>query len=345
MSGGVDSAVSAAILMRAGYEVLGVTCVFVDDELSRASARDAAAVCERLQIEHRIIDCTAQFESEVVTPFVASYAAGLTPSPCVGCNAACKVPSLVTIADELGFEMVSTGHYARVAQLSDNERFVIKTALDPSKDQSYMLGMLSQNQLSRFVLPLGAITKTEVRVFAQELKLPVANKEDSQDICFIRGSYTDFLTERAVPSVSGPIVDKNGSELGRHKGLQHYTLGQRKGIGVGGSGAPYYVIEKRGETNELVVGFSEETYMDEILVESVNWQAFSRLEGSLECSVKVRYRSKAVACVIEPSGETSARVRFMSPQPITSPGQYAVFYLTETLLGAATIASVCLRDK
>lgn len=345
MSGGVDSATAAAILMRGGYEVIGVTCLFVDDDASRASADDAAAVCAKLGIVHHAFDCTKIFQEHVTDPFVQAYATGLTPSPCVGCNATCKVPSLIKAADDLGCDKIATGHYARITQLVDNDRYVVKVALDPDKDQSYMLALLSQDQLSRLILPLGAITKTEVRLFARELDLPVANKEESQDICFVEGSYIDYLVRHGVKGKPGDIVDTKGHVLGRHDGLERYTIGQRKGIGIGGAGEPYYVIAKQGEANELVVGFQAETMMEQFTIDEANWQAFEMVDTPLECTVKVRYRSRPVSCVIESDAKGALRVLLRSPQSITAPGQYAAFYSSDTLLGAAPIVSIGHYDQ
>ena len=237
MSGGVDSAVSAALLMRAGYEVVGVTCRFRDNAATERAAADAAAVCSQLGIRHEAPGCVGEFERCVVEPFVSSYAAGLTPSPCVGCNARCKMPALVRVAGELGCDRIATGHYARIARLSDSGRFVVKRALDARKDQSYMLSLLSQEQLARLVLPLGAMTKAEVRVIAADLGLVVAEKAESQDNCFIEGDYRPFLRARGVEDAPGDIVDRMGNVLGCHEGLANYTVGQRKGIGVAGPGA------------------------------------------------------------------------------------------------------------
>ncbi|MDR2721617.1 MAG: tRNA 2-thiouridine(34) synthase MnmA, partial [Coriobacteriaceae bacterium] len=232
MSGGVDSAVSAALLMRAGYEVVGVTCLFFDDETALGAQADAKAVCDLLGIAHVVWDCAPAFEAAVIEPFVGDYASGLTPSPCVSCNARCKIPSLIACADSLACAWVATGHYARVARLTKNNRFVIKAALDASKDQSYMLAQLSQDQLARLVFPLGGTTKAEVRIIAQDLGFSVADKPESQDVCFIKGDYVDFLKERGLADEAGAIVNATGEVLGQHTGLFRYTLGQRKGIGV-----------------------------------------------------------------------------------------------------------------
>ena len=339
MSGGVDSAVSAALLMRAGYEVVGVTCRFTDDAAADRAAGDAAAVCARLGLRHVERDCAALFENAVVQPFVDAYAAGLTPSPCVGCNACCKLPSLLAAADELGCESVATGHYARIAQLADNGRYVVKCALDAHKDQSYMLALLSQEQLARLVLPLGGTTKAEVRVLAADLGLPVAEKPESQDVCFIEGDYRAFLRARGVADRPGAIVDCAGAVLGRHGGLANYTVGQRKGIGVAAP-EPYYVVEKRVETRELVVGFADETLIGSVVVGDMNWQAFESLGESYGAMVKLRYRSRPCACIIEPEDDQRVSLALRSPQPTTAPGQYAVLYDGDTVLGGGMIEEV-----
>lgn len=339
MSGGVDSAVSALLLMRAGYEVVGVTCLFQNDAASKQAVRDAAAVCERLGIAHVAHDGTAAFDRCVVQPFVTSYAQGLTPSPCVACNAQCKLPELMQAATEHGCDQVATGHYARIAQLTESGRFVVKTALDTHKDQSYMLALLSQRQLSQLVLPLGAMTKAEVRIIAEDAGLPVAHKADSQDVCFIDGDYRTFLRERGVEDTPGPIVTRAGVVVGTHQGLSNFTVGQRKGLGVAAP-KPYYVIEKRPHTAELVVGFADEAMIVGVRLEDINWQAFQNPGKPLEAFVKLRYRSRAVPCIIKPEEAGGAYIALRSPQPTTAPGQYAVLYAGDTVLGGGMIKEV-----
>ena len=339
MSGGVDSAVSAALLMRAGYEVVGVTCRFRDNAATERAAADAAAVCSQLGIRHETPECVGEFERCVVEPFVSSYAAGLTPSPCVGCNARCKMPALVRVADELGCDRIATGHYARIARLSDSGRFVVKRALDARKDQSYMLSLLSQEQLARLVLPLGAMTKAEVRVIAADLGLVVAEKAESQDNCFIEGDYRPFLRARGVEDAPGDIVDRMGNVLGCHEGLANYTVGQRKGIGIAAA-APYYVVEKRAGSNELVVGFAEEALAKAVRTGRMNWQAFATLDGPRAAMAKLRYRSRATPCIIEPQNGQGVRIAMRTPQPTTAPGQYAVLYEGDTVLGGGMIEEV-----
>lgn len=353
MSGGVDSSVAVALLQRAGYEVVGVTCRFRDDARSDQAVADAAAVCERFGIEHAVWDCTDAFEQRVVRPFVDMYAHGLTPSPCVGCNAIMKMPALLEAADVCGCEKVATGHYARVARMGESGRYAVLTALDARKDQSYMLCMLSQEQLARLVLPLGGVTKAEVRVMASDMGLEVADKPESQDVCFIEGDYRPFLQAYGVADEPGDIVDASGTFLGRHTGLSGYTIGQRKGIGLAAP-EPYYVIGKRAGENQLIVGFADEAKVSQVLVGAMNWQALGdpfacseaagdavSIEGrTIEAMCKLRYRSELAACIIEQADEGRVGVRFRSPQAATAPGQYAVFYQGSAIVGGGAIEEV-----
>ena len=339
MSGGVDSAVSAALLMRAGYEVVGVTCRFRNGESANRAEADAAAVCDRLGIAHVVFPAVDEFERCVVEPFVDLYARGLTPSPCVSCNACCKMPALFEAAAAHGCGKIATGHYARIARLADSGRYVVKTALDARKDQSYMLALLTQEQLSHLVLPLGAMTKIDVRLAASDLGLPVAEKPESQDNCFVEGDYRDFLRERGIEDAPGDIVDRAGTVLGRHDGLANYTVGQRKGIGIAAA-EPYYVVAKRPETGQLVVGFADETRISAVRVGALNWQAFDTLGEPRGAMAKLRYRSRPAPCIIEPEDSQRVRIALRSPQPTTAPGQYAVLYEGDTVLGGGMIEEV-----
>ncbi len=346
MSGGVDSSVAAALLLAAGYDVVGVTCVFVDDEVASAAIRDAGAVCRHLGIEHRIWECCDLFEGSVIRPFVDAYGAGLTPSPCVTCNAACKIPSLLAAADSLECNLVATGHYAQVECVAG--RFAIRRSYT-DKDQSYMLAMLTQGQLSRVVFPLGALDKAKVREIAIEQGLPVAHRAESQDICFIAGSHVDFLLDHGVQCLAGDIVDERGAVLGRHEGLVRYTLGQRKGIGIGGAPEPYFAIGKDPVENRLVVGPLSATRIKAAVVSGLNWQAADpdcligepNENDPLHCTVKLRYRSQAVGCRIAAEGcGDCLRAVFDEPQPITAPGQFAVFYRGDAVLAGGVIERV-----
>ena len=370
MSGGVDSSVAAALLLRAGWEVIGLTCDFCgrdkgadgqqDDAALSPDAQDANRVCEVLGIPHVYKDCSQLFDQRVVEPFCRAYMQGLTPSPCVDCNATMKLPMLAAVADELGATHIATGHYARVVQLLEEDgalgRFALKTALDNSKDQSYMLSMVPQALLSRLVLPLGGMTKTDVRLYAEELGLPVAQRPDSQDLCFAPDGYKALLAQRGVVAHPGNIVDVSGKVLGTHTGLQDYTYGQRGGLGIGGAPEPYYVTGKDADTNTLTVGFAADARMGGVLVSSCVWQAFVTPPTSLECSVKLRYRTQASPCIIETApalegeaslgatlhtrGEDAVLVRLLRPEALTSPGQIAVFYCGDTVLGGGVISAV-----
>lgn len=372
MSGGVDSSVAARLLMDEGFQVVGVTCVFVDDEHAQEAVADARSVADALGIEHVVKDCTQRFSCSVVNPFVEEYGAGRTPSPCVACNRSCKIPSLIEAADEAGCEFVATGHYARVVHRDG--RFAIACAAHPRKDQSYMLSMLSQEQLARLVLPLGGISegKAYVRALASQWGLPVASKSDSQDICFIQGSHLDFLSYRGLVGCPGDIVTLDGRVVGSHNGLHRYTIGQRKGLDIGGAPEPYYVVEKRAESNELVVAFAADSLIESVRVGGMTWQAMTpeavvkacAERGPFSCTVKLRYRQSACACRIVPcdmQGDVgmvfvnsrgfqfgvegavgkvdSLAVMLDTPQAATAPGQYAVFYDGDVVLGAGVIDS------
>ncbi len=339
MSGGVDSAVSVAMLQHHGYEVVGATLLFQDTETTHAASRDARSVCDQLGIEHNVVRCEEAFDKKVISPFVADYASGLTPSPCVGCNVRMKIPSLIKIADELECNWVSTGHYARINRMQDTGRFAVLRALDNKKDQSYMLCMLSQNQLARLILPLGGITKLEVRSIAEDLGLTVAQKPESQDICFAPQGYRELLHERGIKEQPGNILNTQGDIVGQHQGLFNYTIGQRQGIGVSGS-TPYYVIGRNIAENELIIGTYKESRIGWVRVAHINWQAIDRPCEPLEAMVKLRYRSEEYPCIIEPLDNDGAQVKLRSLQSATSPGQYAVFYRGAVVIGGGIIEEV-----
>ncbi len=386
MSGGVDSSVSAALLVQEGYDVVGVTCVFFDDPSSQVAINDARVVAKALGIRHVVRDCRDMFERHVIQAFVNAYACGNTPSPCVGCNALVKIPALISAASEASKEsgypcdFVATGHYARIVRRCG--RLSIARAANAAKDQSYMLAMLTQNQLSRLALPLGNIAggKPEVRRIAAKLGLPTASKTDSQDICFIPdGDHRAFLDSRGVSGSPGDIVTRSGEVVGRHKGLFRYTVGQRKGLEIGGAPKPYYVVDKDAKHNQIVVAFGEDAWIDCVQVSDMNWQALFPEHlarryaecGPLACSVKLRYRQKAAPCRlvpvvggegdarISPSDSCDSRLVFESiegdipsvtvlldePQTPTAPGQFAVFYDGDMVLGAGVIKSISQANR
>ncbi len=349
ISGGVDSSVTAALLLEAGYEVIGVTMQLwaaepagaAGAECSRRAgeaARDARRVAAALGIEHQLIDLQEQFQEGVVADFIREYRSGRTPNPCVVCNSRIKFSALLERALALGASHLATGHYARVAYDPVSGRYLLRKGLDAKKDQSYMLYRLTQEQLSRCLFPLGELTKEEVRRKAAALHLPVAAKPESQEICFIPDNdYRAFLHRSGVTAAPGPIVSTAGKVLGRHRGLPYYTIGQRRGLGLAAP-KPLYVVEIRTRDNTLVVGEKETLLRQGAVVEGVNLIAFPKLDREHRITVKIRYRAPAVPATLHPStGDREVRVIFDQPQAAVTPGQAAVFYQDDLVLGGGTI--------
>jgi len=347
MSGGVDSAAAAAVLVAAGHEVTGATLklwCYGGAEASPRSccslrdiedARDAAAT---LGIPHYVLDEESQFERDVVLPFVASYLNGETPNPCVRCNTHLKFGSLLKRAAKLGFDAVATGHYARRDDTASGP--VLCRAVDRAKDQSYVLWGISRNDLARSLFPLGSLTKTEARDIARHAGLRLAEKIDSQDICFVQGgAYGEFVAARA-PDASvtqpGDLVDTEGRVVGRHRGAMHYMVGQRRGLGVA-LGEPAYVLRVDASRNRVVVGREEDLLQDTSTVREVNWVSCDPPDGDLEVEVKIRYRTRPTPAVVSPLGDSRARIVFHEPVRAISPGQSAVFYRQDVLLGGGIL--------
>ncbi len=333
MSGGVDSAVAAYLLKQAGYDVIGVTLrtwQSEDGQESRCCEIDDARETARcLGIPYHAFNCTLDFERKVVRPFMDDYLHGLTPNPCVICNRAIKWERLLYYAAILGADYIATGHYASVAKLP-NGRYTVRRALHSEKDQTYMLYRLSQEQLEKTLTPLGSYSKQEVRDIAEQAGLPVADKPDSQEICFVTsGSYADFIrdhTDAEIPG-EGNFIDESGNVVGRHKGIIHYTVGQRKGLGVA-LGRPAYVKRIFAETNEIVLGASAETGCTEILCNDLNFMGIPEpgIGAEFRCQVKVRYRHAGQQATIRVIGEDSVRISFEEAVRSPAPGQSAVFY-------------------
>jgi len=352
MSGGVDSSVAAALLMEQGWEVIGVTLRLWEEERTGAlpvptrsccaweSVYDARRVAARLGIDHYVLNMKDQFRSDVVDYFIAEYCAGRTPNPCVACNRKIKFSALIRKAVELEATHLATGHYARLERDAESGRFLLKKGLDAWKDQSYMLYELKQDQLGRCLFPLGCLTKEQVRRKAAELKLDVADKQESQEICFIPDNdYRAFLRRSGLEIAPGEIINRRGEILGRHEGFPFYTIGQRKGLGLTAP-HPLYVLEIWPKQNILVVGERRELLSPGLQVESLNLVAVSELKRELPVTVKIRYRSPAVAAVLQPlQTESCAQVIFEQPQPSVTPGQAAVFYLDDLVLGGGTISA------
>jgi len=342
MSGGVDSSVAAALLVEAGYDVIGVTMRLWDGEGGLAFSRtccsldsieDARRVCQILGIPFYPLNMTREFQRNVIDYFCQEYQVGRTPNPCLACNRFVKFRSLLGRARALGADYLATGHYARI-ELRDGRRRLLR-GLDPGKDQSYVLYTLGQEELRYLLFPVGNYSKTEVRRLAQKWGLPVAQKPESQDVCFItEGDYRDFLAGR-VPSSSGPVLDREGRRLGTHRGLPFYTVGQRRGLGLA-LGRPYFVIGLDEPRNAVIVGTEEELESPALLAGDVTFVSGQAPQGTMPVEAQVRYRSPAVPATLSPA-EGGYRVDFAQPQRAVTPGQAVVFYEGEEVLGGGTI--------
>ncbi len=344
MSGGVDSSVAALLLQQQGYDVVGVTMKLYDLEGSSLPANyqgcctlddveDARSVCRRLGIPHYVLNTQREFQSQVVDYFTSEYQLGRTPHPCIACNDKIKFGHLMERAAVLEADYVATGHYAQIAQGPDG--IVLKKAVDHSKDQSYVLFGMGQEQLARTLMPVGAYPKTEIRQMAEDAGLLIAAKPDSQDICFIpSGDYKNFLKER-LDTVPGEIVELDGTVVGRHEGIEYFTVGQRRGLGVA-QGEPRFVVRLEPESRRVVIGPEEALMRDAMWVSRVNYPLGTPPQGPVHVSVKIRYKSSEAEAVLHPCGD-HAVVRFARPQRSVTPGQAAVFYQGDVLLGGGTI--------
>ena len=350
MSGGVDSSAAAYLLKREGYDVIGMTlktwpkelCDTVPKSQTCCSTRDiedARSVAARLGMPFYVVEASVPVKSNVMDYFVDSYTRGRTPNPCVVCNRKIKTGILLEKAQALGVERLATGHYAGVVWDERRKRYAVRQAMDANKDQSYVLYQLTQEQLSRLMLPMGELTKMQVREIAREAGLDVADKPESMELCFIPdGDPQGFLRARVPQAFTpGEIVDRSGRVLGTHQGIAAYTVGQRKGLGLAHA-TPLYVLELDPAANRVVVGEEEELATSACRVEEVRWMAIAGLTEPLQAEVKVRYRSDKRPARLVPDGE-NVRVEF--DQPVrggVSPGQAAVFYDGEIVLGGGWIA-------
>lgn len=346
MSGGVDSSVVAWLLHRAGHELVGLFMrngVKVDEaEVAKKSccslgdARDARMVAASMGIPFQAVDLGVEFGS-IIEYFTAEYGRGRTPNPCAVCNRDLKMGRLIEFADELGAAGVATGHYARIAV--EDGRVHLRRGVDRRKDQSYQLFSVPEAQLARTVLPLGELEKPAVRELAREAGLRTSQKKDSQEVCFIPSNdYRQLLAERAVPLTPGDIVDTSGRRLGRHPGIEHFTIGQRRGHGIV-TGVPTYVVDLLPEEGVVVVGPREECYARSMEVEDLNWIGIDPPRETLRCHVQYRYHCTPAAAEVVLDGER-AEVRFEEPQMAVAPGQGAAFYLGDRLVGGGWIDRV-----
>ncbi|MCX6306162.1 MAG: tRNA 2-thiouridine(34) synthase MnmA [Bacteroidetes bacterium] len=348
LSGGVDSSVAAYLLKEQGYEVIGVTmaiwegqykstgkhaCYGSDEEEEIHGAREVA---KKLDIPYHVFNCSAEYKQAVLDYFKSEYLAGRTPNPCIQCNQLIKFGMLPAMARKSGidFDFFATGHYASVEFSEKYQRYVLKKAADLKKDQTYFIHRLSQDQLSQAMLPIGRFNKPEIKELARKVGITIEDLEESQD--FYSGDYKDLLEVEDQP---GDIVDSSGKVLGHHLGIWNYTIGQRKGLGIAFS-EPLYVIGLNKEANTIIVGVREETYNASFIVSDLNWVALPGLTQSMDCTAKIRSAQTERDAHIEPVGNGDVKVTFFHPNDAITPGQSAVFYEEDVVLGGGIIKAL-----
>ena len=343
MSGGVDSAVAAALLKRQGYEVTGVTLKLWDGNpdngcCSLSDTEDARIVAQRLDIPFYVLNFKDMFRETVVDPFVCSYLKGETPNPCLACNESIKFSGMLAKAKAIGMDFIATGHYARLRRDPGTGRHLLIKAVDTKKDQSYVLYGLSQEQLAIILFPLGDMDKPNVRKLARELGLTVSDKPDSQDICFVGdGHYADFIKSYAgVESPPGDFIDSAGHILGRHRGLIHYTVGQRKHLGAS-FGKRMVVTAKSAKDNTITVGEEQEALATEVWVRHANWIFWENPPAVLRAKVRTRYHGEEAEATLKTYPEGDVHILFDNPQRALTPGQAAVFYEDDIVLGGGIL--------
>lgn len=351
MSGGVDSSVAAYLLKRQGYEVIGVTMQIWQEEepefqeenggcCGLSAVDDARRVAAKLEIPYYVMNFRREFKENVIDYFIREYQEGRTPNPCIACNRYVKWEALLKRSLDIGADYIATGHYARVEQL-ENGRYAIRNSVTARKDQTYALYNLTQDQLAHTLMPVGAYTKEEIRQIAEEAGIPVAHKKDSQEICFVPDNdYAGFIEKSTGEKIPrGNYVKRDGTVIGEHKGIIHYTIGQRKGLNLS-MGRPVFVAAIRPETNEVVIGDSGDVFTDRLLCDRVNWMAMDGLHGGeARVTAKIRYSHKGAPCLIRERENGQVECIFDEPQRAVTPGQAVVFYQGDYVAGGGTILS------
>lgn len=334
MSGGVDSSVAALLLKQSGAEVMGVTLLLTEND-DGTGVRDAAAAAKKIGIPHIVCDLRAAFKQNVTDYFVREYKSGRTPNPCIACNKTIKFGKMLEIARENGCSHVATGHYAKVEKNAETGLYALKKAADSEKDQTYFLYTLTQEHLSKIIMPLGGRTKPQVRDLAESFGLVNAKRKDSQDICFIPDGDKNRYLKQFLQETPGSFVDVNGNILGTHKGIFHYTVGQRKGLGMA-FGKPMFVLSVDARNNTVVLGEAGSEFSEGFYVDRCSFLPFSSPPDGFACLCKVRYSAKEVPCRLEKTADGYC-VRLAAPARAITPGQAAVFYVDDELIGGGTI--------
>lgn len=348
MSGGVDSSVAAYLLKEAGYDVVGVTMQIWQDEdtcsqeenggcCGLSAVDDARRVANQLDIPYYVMNFKQDFKENVMDYFLDEYLKGRTPNPCIACNRYVKWESLLKRSLDIGADYIATGHYARVIQL-DNGRYTLRKSATTAKDQTYALYNLTQKQLSHTLMPVGDYTKDEIRKLAENINLQVANKPDSQEICFIPdNNYGRFISENTELEIKpGNFITTTGEIIGKHKGIPYYTVGQRKGLNLS-MGHPVFVVELRPETNEIVIGNNEEVFYDRLYANQINFMSIPDIEGDIRVMAKIRYNHQGATATIKKIAKDIIECKFDEPQRAITPGQAVVFYEQDYVVGGGTI--------
>ena len=339
MSGGVDSSVSAYLLKTDGYEVIGATFNLWDKDTHNktlSNIKDAKNVADMLGIQFHVFDMREQFKKYVVDYFISEYESGKTPNPCVACNRYVKFQGLIDKAKDLDIDFVATGHYAKVEK--EENRYILKKSKEESKDQTYFLYKLTQEQLSKTLFPLGNYKKTEIRDIAKKLALKTANRPDSQEVCFIEdNNHYNFVKEYSQNlTQQGDIVDIQSNILGMHDGISKYTIGQRRGLGVV-TGKPMFVVDIDSESNTVILGSNDDLFKKELIASNLNWIAIDSLEDSMEVDIKIRSTAKSAKGKISPIDNSRVQVIFNTPQRAITRGQSVVFYKKDSVIGGGII--------